>query len=75
MERLQRLERTDPMMNGAQRLNDWNIWNGLFVLMTLRSRLLFFSTLFTIRQQSFPSVVTLTLKVIAFSRAVMARKR
>ena len=29
VERLQRLERTDPMMNGAQRLNDWNIWNRI----------------------------------------------
>jgi hypothetical protein len=35
----------------------------------------FFSKLFTIGQQSFPRVVTLIPKVIAFSRAVMARKR
>ena len=29
MERLERLERTDPVLNGAKRLNDWNDWNWL----------------------------------------------
>ena len=31
MERLEPLERTDPVLNGAKRLNDWNFWNGLSV--------------------------------------------
>jgi hypothetical protein len=29
IEQLERLERTDPVMNGAKRLNDWNDWNWL----------------------------------------------
>jgi hypothetical protein len=29
VERLEQLERTDPVVNGAKRLNNWNLWNGL----------------------------------------------
>jgi hypothetical protein len=29
VERLEQLERTDPVVNGAKRLNNWNFWNGL----------------------------------------------
>jgi hypothetical protein len=33
VERLKRLERTDPVVNGAKRSNHWNIWNGLIPVM------------------------------------------